>query len=169
MNPAALTVESVTVPVGSEVLRRCLVNVLEGGASVEVIVTLGAQTLCRRRSISRLHAGPSAAPGAGKRSAAASVPTPRRAGFSPSAAPAWRLRPRTRSYGRPRLRRGRAWGCSSCRTRVVVQAEIAHERGRPPPRLRRPSRPRSSDLPCDPGPLGSSGRGTIRPRTARAS
>jgi hypothetical protein len=44
MNPAALTVESVTVPVGQS-SAPLLVNVLEGGASVQVGVTLGAQTL----------------------------------------------------------------------------------------------------------------------------
>jgi len=44
MNPAALTVESVTVPVGQS-SAPLLVNVLEGGASVQVSVTLGAQTL----------------------------------------------------------------------------------------------------------------------------
>ena len=43
-NPAALTVESVTVPVGQS-SAPLLVNVLEGGASVQVSVTLGAQTL----------------------------------------------------------------------------------------------------------------------------
>jgi hypothetical protein len=43
-NPAALTVESVTVPVGQS-SAPLLVNVLEGGASVQVSVTLGAQML----------------------------------------------------------------------------------------------------------------------------
>ena len=43
-NPAALTVESVTVPLGQS-SAPLLVNVLEGGASVQVGVTLGAQTL----------------------------------------------------------------------------------------------------------------------------
>jgi hypothetical protein len=43
-NPAALTVESVTVPVGHS-SAPLLVNVLEGGASVQVSVTLGAQML----------------------------------------------------------------------------------------------------------------------------
>ena len=43
-NPAALTVESVTVPVGQS-SAPLLVNVLEGGASVQVSVTLGAQVL----------------------------------------------------------------------------------------------------------------------------
>jgi flavin reductase (DIM6/NTAB) family NADH-FMN oxidoreductase RutF len=43
-NPAALTVESLTVPVGQS-SAPLLVNVLEGGASVQVSVTLGAQIL----------------------------------------------------------------------------------------------------------------------------
>jgi hypothetical protein len=43
-NPAALTVESVTVPVGQS-SAPLLVNVLEGGASVQVSVTLGGQML----------------------------------------------------------------------------------------------------------------------------
>ena len=43
-NPAALTVESVTVRVGQS-SAPLLVNVLEGGASVQVSVTLGAETL----------------------------------------------------------------------------------------------------------------------------
>jgi len=43
-NPAALTVGSVTVPVGQS-SAPLLVNVLEGGASVQVTVTLGAQML----------------------------------------------------------------------------------------------------------------------------
>jgi len=43
-NPAALTVEAVTVPAGQS-SAPLLVNVLEGGASVQVSVTLGAQTL----------------------------------------------------------------------------------------------------------------------------
>lgn len=42
--PAALTVESATVPAGQS-SAPLLVNVLEGGASVQVSVTLGAQTL----------------------------------------------------------------------------------------------------------------------------
>ena len=43
-NPAALTVQSVTVPVGQS-SAPLVVNVLEGGASVQVSVVLGAQTL----------------------------------------------------------------------------------------------------------------------------
>jgi hypothetical protein len=43
-NPAALTVESMTVPAGQS-SAPLLVNVLEGGASVQVSVTLGAQML----------------------------------------------------------------------------------------------------------------------------
>jgi hypothetical protein len=43
-NPAALTVESVTVPAGQS-SAPLLVNVLAGGASVQVSVTLGAQML----------------------------------------------------------------------------------------------------------------------------
>jgi hypothetical protein len=43
-DPAALTVETVTVPVGQS-SAPLVVNVLEGGASVQVSVTLGAQTL----------------------------------------------------------------------------------------------------------------------------
>ena len=43
-NPAALTVESVTIPVGQS-SAPLMVNVLEGGASVQISVILGAQTL----------------------------------------------------------------------------------------------------------------------------
>ena len=43
-NAAALTVETVTVPAGQS-SAPLLVNVLEGGASVQVSVSLGAQTL----------------------------------------------------------------------------------------------------------------------------
>jgi large repetitive protein len=43
-NPAALQVEGVTVPAGQS-SAPLLVNVVEGGASVQVSVTLGAQTL----------------------------------------------------------------------------------------------------------------------------
>ena len=43
-NPLALTVQSVTVPVGQS-SAPLLVNVLEGGAAVQVSVTLGAQIL----------------------------------------------------------------------------------------------------------------------------
>ena len=41
-NPAALTVESLTVPVGQS-SAPLLINVFEGGASVQVSVTLDAQ------------------------------------------------------------------------------------------------------------------------------
>ena len=43
-NPAALTVENVTIPVGQS-SAPLMVNVLEGGASVQISVVLGAQTL----------------------------------------------------------------------------------------------------------------------------
>ena len=43
-NPTALTVESVTVPIGQS-SASLVVNVLEGGTSVQVSVTLGTQTL----------------------------------------------------------------------------------------------------------------------------
>lgn len=43
-NPAALTVETVTVPTGQS-SAPLMVSVLEGGASVQVSFTLGAQTL----------------------------------------------------------------------------------------------------------------------------
>jgi hypothetical protein len=43
-NPTALTVENVTVPNGQS-SAPLVVNVLEGGASVQVSVTLGTQTL----------------------------------------------------------------------------------------------------------------------------
>lgn len=43
-NPAALTVESVTVPVGQG-SAPLIVNVFEGGASVQVSAILGTQTL----------------------------------------------------------------------------------------------------------------------------
>jgi len=43
-NPAALTVESVMVPAG-QTSAPLFVSVLEGGASVPISVTLGAQTL----------------------------------------------------------------------------------------------------------------------------
>jgi hypothetical protein len=43
-NPAALTVEGVTVPTGQS-SAQLLVNVIEQSAPVQVSVTLGAQTL----------------------------------------------------------------------------------------------------------------------------